>query len=317
MQRRRATACVICVDSALFEPMATKHNTRKSRTESQARPTDSRREHPEPLTQYLQEISKIQPLSREEEGVLALRINKGDTGALQELVRRNLKFVVTVANKYKGCGLSLQDLIEEGNIGLIQAAKRFDASRHVKFITYAVWWIRQAILHSLAEQSGTVKLPVKQVGKVYQIGKKRHDLMQVLEREPTQKELAAGMGFKETEINEIMQAYRTHVSLDAPLRSDETTPYIELLENPNTIPYDDQIMQAGLRDKVETLLKGLSRREEMILRKRFGFGGPPQTLEEIGKEIGLSRERVRQIEKRAKAKLRIKSASVALGDHLS
>ncbi len=297
--------------------MASKRNSEKSRPASPPRSAERHREHAEPLTRYLQEISKIQPLQREEEEALAHRIEQGDTLALQELVRRNLKFVVSVANKYKGCGLSLQDLIEEGNIGLIQAAKRFDASRHVKFITYAVWWIRQAILHSLAEQSGTVKLPVKQVGKVYQIGKKRQDLIQTLEREPTQNELAAGMGFKETEINQIMQAYRTHVSLDAPLRNDETTPYIELLENPDTIPYDDQIMKEGLRSKVETLLKGLSHREEMILRKRFGFGGPAQTLEEIGKEIGLSRERVRQIEKRAKAKLKIKSASVALGDHLS
>ncbi|MFQ5451924.1 MAG: RNA polymerase sigma factor RpoD/SigA, partial [Nitrospinaceae bacterium] len=273
--------------------------------------------HPEPLTQYLREISKIKPLNREGERQCAEQIACGDLRALQELVRRNLKFVVAVANKYKGCGLSLQDLIEEGNIGLIQAAKRFDPSRHVKFITYAVWWIKQAIMHSLAEQSGTVKLPIKQVGKIYQIGKKRRDMIQNLKREPTASELATDTGFREEDIASIMQAYRTHVSLDAPLRNDESTPYLELLENPNTIPYDDQIMQEGLKAKVDQLLKGLSSREELILRLRFGFGGQTKTLEEIGNDIGLSRERVRQIEKRAKAKLRLKSQTVDLIDHLN
>lgn len=289
-------------------------NIRSSRPGS--RNAKGPRDPNEPLTQYLSEISRIKPMSRQEEARYAEKIAQGDLKALQELVRRNLKFVVTVANKYKGCGLSLQDLIEEGNIGLIQAAKRFDSSRHVKFITYAVWWIRQAIIHALAEQSGTVKLPIKQVGKVYRMEKKRQTLTQTLEREPTQTELAADMGFREEDINTIMQAYRTHVSLDAPLKIDESTPYIDLLESPNTIPYDDQIMQETLNLKIDQLLKGLTPREENILRLRFGFGGASKTLEEIGEEIGLSRERVRQIEKKAKAKLRAKSGSVALSDHL-
>ena len=175
--------------------MATNKSPKKIKTS--VKPTSKREnhEHSEPLTQYLKEISKIKPLSREEEKRMARKIAKGDLKALQELVRRNLKFVVSVANKYKGCRLSLQDLIEEGNIGLIQAAKRFDPNRDVKFITYAVWWIRQAIMHAMAEQSGTVKLPIKQVGKVYQMSKKRRSLTQSLSREPTEREAWHGGRF--------------------------------------------------------------------------------------------------------------------------
>ena len=268
------------------------------------------------MTLYLIEISKIKLLSREEEGAYADKIAKGNVKALQELVRRNLKYVVSVAKKYRGLGMSLQDLIEEGNIGLIQAAKRFDGSRHVKFITYAVWWIKQAILHSLAEQSGTVKLPVKQAGKVFKINKQKNALAQTLQREPTQSELAELANMREDEIVSIMRAYRTHLSLDMPLRSDEATPYIDLLESPETIPYDDQIMQESLKTKIDEMLKGLSPREEKILRLRFGFEDEPKTLEEIGRNLGLSRERIRQIEKRAKAKLLSQSADSELLDHI-
>lgn len=296
--------------------MATRKVSEKIKTKTAPPKKPERREHSEPLTQYLNEISKIKPLSRAEEKQLAYKIAQGDIKALQELVRRNLKFVVSVANKYKGYRLSLQDLIEEGNIGLIQAAKRFDPTRDIKFITYAVWWIRQAIMHCMAEQSGTVRLPIKQAGKVYQMSKKRRSLTQTLSREPTDKELAEDMGFKETDVQNIMRAYRSNLSLDAPLKADESTAYIDLLESTNTIPYDDVIMQESLHAKVELLLKDLQPREEKILRMRFGFNGEAKTLEEIGKEIGLSRERVRQIEKRAKAKLKVKSSEMSLSDHL-
>ncbi|NIP99995.1 MAG: sigma-70 family RNA polymerase sigma factor, partial [Nitrospinaceae bacterium] len=262
--------------------MAPRQSAKKNDHKSGSSGNRNRDSAGDPLNHYLREISKIKPLSREEEAQLGEKIARGNVKALHDLVRRNLKYVVSVANKYRGCGLSLQDLIEEGNIGLIQAAKRFDPARHVKFITYAVWWIRQAIMHALAEQAGTVKLPIKQVGKIYKIGKKRNDLTQALEREPTQSELAKGLGFKEEDITSLMRAYRTYVSLDAPLRADESTLYIDLLESPNTIPYDDQIMQEGLKAKVEGLLKGLTAREEMILRLRFGFNGEAKTLEEIG-----------------------------------
>lgn len=258
------------------------------------------------LSQYLFEISKIKPLAREEERRLSHLIKKGDGQALQELVRRNLKYVVTVANKFKGCGLAFQDLIEEGNIGLIQAAKRFDGERNVKFITYAVWWIRQAIMHALADQSGAVRLPIKQVGKVFKIDRKYKSLTQSLDREPTASEVASDLGFDEEDMETLMRAYRTYVSLDTPLKMDQDSSYLELLEAPNYIPYDDQIIQEGLKKQIDDLLKHLPEREEKILRLRFGFNGETRTLEEIGSEIGLSRERVRQIEKRAKTRLRMK-----------
>ncbi len=296
--------------------MASKPKPKKASSPPKTRKPREDTGLPDTLTQYMKEISRIKILTREEEIQLALKIIKGSGKALQELVKRNLKYVITVANKYRGCGLSLQDLIEEGNIGLIQAAKRFDPSRKVKFITYAVWWIRQAILHSLAEQSGTVKLPIKQVGKIYKIDKEQSALSQRLDREPTRDEVAQGLGYRVEDIESIMRAYRTHVSLDTPLREDDSTPYLELLESPDTIPYDDQIMQKALRKKIDQLLKNLSEREEKILRMRFGFDGDTKTLEEIGKEVGLSRERVRQIEKRAKARLLSKSKNTTLMDHI-
>ncbi len=260
----------------------------------------------DPLNQYMKEINEINLLSREEEITLAKSIKQGDSKAIQEMVRRNLKYVVTVAKKYQGYGLSLQDLIEEGNIGLIQAAKRFDVSKNVKFITYAVWWIKQAIMHSLAEQSGTVKLPVKQAGKVSRFKKKSQEMCQNLKREPTQSEVAKSLGFDDDEINSIMRAYRKHFSLDTPLKNDDHTPYLDLLENQDVIPYDDQIMRESLNEKVDQMLENLSEREAMILKMRFGFSGEVKTLENIGQKIGLSRERVRQIEKRAKQRLKYK-----------
>ena len=291
--------------------------SRKTRSASPAlRRNASDRSNSGSLNQYLSEISKLKPLTREEEARLSTKIQQGDTRALHELVRRNLKYVVTVANRYKGCGVPLQDLIEEGNIGLIQAAKRFDGARHVKFITYAVWWIRQAILHYLAEQAGTVKLPVKQAGKLYKIERRFSSLAQDLEREPTSAEVASDLGLSEEEIENIMRAYRTHLSLDTPLKEDEVTEYLDLLENPNFIPYDDQLMREALSAKIDDMLKHLSEREEKIIRMRFGFNGEVKTLEEIGREMGLSRERVRQIEKRAKARLRLRGNTEHLEEHL-
>lgn len=293
-----------------------KSKLKVSRTSKISKKTEANPSSGDTLNQYLSDISQLKPLTREEEANLAVQIREGNTQSMQELVKRNLKYVVTVANRYRGCGVPMQDLIEEGNIGLIQAAKRFDESHHVKFITYAVWWIRQAILHFLAEQSGTVKLPVKQAGKLYKIERKFTSMAQDLDREPTSAEVAQDMGLSVEEIENIMRAYRTHLSLDTPLKKDEVTEYIDLLENPEFIPYDDQMMRESLSAKVDSLLKHLNEREEKILRLRFGFNGDAKTLEEIGKELGLSRERVRQIEKRAKARLRSRSDEEHMEDHL-
>ena len=293
--------------------MTGKANPEKTRDDKSSK---SRGSQADALTRYMSEISKIKPLTRDEERVLGLKIAEGDTASLQILVQRNLKYVVSVVNKYRGCGLSLQDLIEEGNIGLIQAAKRFDPAHKVKFITYAVWWIKQTIMNSLAEQSGTVKLPVKQAGKVFKGAKCFNDLAQTLGREPTQAEVAQRQGIPIKVYENNMRAYRTHISLDTPLKKGEDTTYLELLEKQDTVPYDEQIMKKELEARVDQLLLDLPEREKKILRMRFGFDEESKTLEEIGKKIGLSRERVRQIEKRAKEKLKNKSKSSTSFDPL-
>ncbi len=293
--------------------MTGKANPEKTRDDKSSK---SRGSQADALTRYMSEISKIKPLTRDEERVLGLKIAEGDTASLQILVQRNLKYVVSVANKYRGCGLSLQDLIEEGNIGLIQAAKRFDPAHKVKFITYAVWWIKQTIMNSLAEQSGTVKLPVKQAGKVFKGAKCFNDLAQTLGREPTQAEVAQRQGIPIKVYENNMRAYRTHISLDTPLKKGEDTTYLELLEKQDTVPYDEQIMKKELEARVDQLLLDLPEREKQILRMRFGFDEESKTLEEIGEKIGLSRERVRQIEKRAKEKLKNKSKSSTSFDPL-
>ena len=293
--------------------MTGKTNPEKTRDDKSSK---SRGSQADALTRYMSEISKIKPLTRDEERVLGLKIAEGDTASLQILVQRNLKYVVSVANKYRGCGLSLQDLIEEGNIGLIQAAKRFDPAHKVKFITYAVWWIKQTIMNSLAEQSGTVKLPVKQAGKVFKGAKCFNDLAQTLGREPTQAEVAQRQGIPIKVYENNMRAYRTHISLDTPLKKGEDTTYLELLEKQDAVPYDEQIMKKELEARVDQLLLDLPEREKKILRMRFGFDEESKTLEEIGKKIGLSRERVRQIEKRAKEKLKNKSKSSTSFDPL-
>jgi len=261
------------------------------------------------LTCYMNEIREIKPLTRFEELKLGHQIAKGDTIALQKLVQKNLKYVVSVANKYRGCGLSLQDLIEEGNIGLIRAAKKFNPSYEVKFITYAVWWIRQAITYALAAQARTVKLPVKQAAKVHKGRKSFNHLAQVFGREPTQTEIAQHQKIPVKDYENIMRVYQNHISLDAPLNFKEKTTYLELLVKQDAIPYDEQIIKQELDAKVYGLLKALPKRENEILRMRFGFDGEAKTLEAIGQKFGLSRERVRQIEKRAKTKLQNQSKS--------
>jgi RNA polymerase primary sigma factor len=269
------------------------------------------------LSSYLKEIRDIPVLSREEEQILARKMIKGSKEAMDMLIRSNLKYVVSVANKYKGCGLSLLDLINEGNIGLIQAAKRFDPDKGVKFITYGVWWIRQSIMHALAEQSGTVRLPIKQAGKLYKIGEKYQELKQAHGREPTTDELAKELDQTEEEIDTILRVYRSHLSLDAPISDGEDTRYLDLLESKDMPSIEENLVRTSMTNAVADLLEELPPREQKILRMRFGFDGDPMTLEEIGKKIGLSRERIRQIETKAKRRLRARARMKALHDYLN
>ncbi|MBI4596434.1 MAG: RNA polymerase sigma factor RpoD/SigA [Candidatus Tectomicrobia bacterium] len=269
------------------------------------------------LSAYLKQISQITLLTREEEVALALRIREGDEKALNELVRRNLRYVVSVSNMYRGCGLSLDDLISEGNIGLIQAAKRFDPDKGVKFITYAVWWIRQAIMHALAEQSGTVRLPIKQAGVLFKIGEEFKRYFQANAKEPSSEELADKLGVTVEDIETIMRVYRTYLSLDTPLKDDDETSYLDLVESENMPSVEENILKASLSEEIEEILEELSPREKSVLRMRFGFEGAPQTLEEIGKVMSLSRERIRQIENKAKSKLRSRAKIKALRNYLN
>ncbi len=269
------------------------------------------------LSSYLKEISSYQPLSRENEEKLGRKIHEGDQKALNELVTHNLKYVVTVANKYRGCGIPLCDLINEGNIGLIQSANKIDPDRKVKFITYGVWWIRQSIMHAIANNSGTVRLPIKQAGILSKIEKKFREMAQTNSKEPSPQELANELGIRVAELESIMRVYRTHLSLNTPIKDQIEASYLDFLVGKEAISAEASLIKKDLASEVLILLKELSERESLILRLRFGFDGPPFTLEEIGKLTNLSRERVRQIEKRAKEKLRVKAKSKLLEEYLT
>ncbi|MBI4596639.1 MAG: RNA polymerase sigma factor RpoD/SigA [Candidatus Tectomicrobia bacterium] len=269
------------------------------------------------LDSYLKQIRQIPLLTREEEMALALRIRAGDEKALNELVRRNLRYVVTVSNMYRGCGLSLDDLISEGNVGLIQAAKRFDPDKGVKFITYAVWWIRQAIVHALAEQSSTVRLPIKQAGVLFKIGKEFKRYFQANDKDPTSEELAVKLRVTVEDIETIMRVYRKYLSLNTPLEDDGETSYLDLVKSENIPSVEENILKASLSEGIEEIMEEITPREKTVLRMRFGFEGHPQTLEEIGKVMNLSRERIRQIENKAKSKLKSQAKIKALHNYLN
>lgn len=268
----------------------------------------------DPLWAYLKDISSIKPLSGREEKILAA---KGDQKSLNELVSRNLKYVVSVANRYKGCGISLPDLINEGNIGLIEAAKRFDPQKGVKFITYAVWWIRQSILHALAEQAGSVRLPIKQAGLLHKVSAKYRELFLSLRREPTTEDVANSLKISPEDVESLMRVYRFHLSLDTPLKENDDTSYLDMLTSSTEHPVDEDLIFSSFKKEIDGLLSELNPREKKVLKMRFGFRGEPMTLEEIGKKVGLSRERVRQIEKRAKIKLLSKAKTRAVKDYLN
>lgn len=265
------------------------------------------------LALYLKEISKNKALSLEEEAVLAVKIRKGDKKALEKLVKANLRFVVSVCRNYQNQGLPLSDLINEGNLGLIRAAKRFDEKKNFKFISYAVWWIRQAILQALAEQSRIIKLPLNRVGTIHKIGKTQSKLEQKLRRAPNVEEIAQELNIDEGEVRETIKIGNTHMSLDAPLQQGEDAKLIDMLQDSNQVSPDGGVMDISLQKEIDSILDTLSEREKEVVKLYFGIGeDTAHTLEEIGLRFNLTRERVRQIKEKALRRLKHSSRSKRL-----
>jgi RNA polymerase primary sigma factor len=260
------------------------------------------------LDKYLHEIGKVRLVSPEEEVELARKIRLGDEKALDKLIKANLRFVVSVSKQYQNQGLSLPDLINEGNLGLIKAAQRFDETRGFKFISYAVWWIRQSILQALAEQARIVRLPLNKIGSINRINKAFAELEQVFEREPSVQEIAELLEMAPDDVKEAMKSSGRHVSMDAPIKEDEESTLYDVLLSKDTPSPDKGLLTDSLRREIERVLSLLTYREANILRLYFGLNTKYQyTLEEIGQEFNLTRERVRQIKE--KAIKRLKSAT--------
>lgn len=256
------------------------------------------------LDKYLQDIGHEELLTPEEEVELAQRIKKGDRKALEKLTRANLRFVVSVAKQYQNQGLSLPDLINEGNMGLIKAAEKFDETRGFKFISYAVWWIRQSIMQALAEQSRIVRLPLNQVGSVNKIRRVLNEFEQKYERRPSIDEIADKVDIPHNKIEDAMSINTRHVSVDAPLADDETNNLLDILQNDDSPMADKSLVLESLREDIKSALQALNERERMVTEEFFGINRPEMTLEEIGVKHGLTRERVRQIKEKAIRKLR-------------
>jgi len=270
------------------------------------------------LEKYLQEIGKVELISPDEEVQLAGRIKQGDQAALDKLTKANLRFVVSVAKQYQNQGLSLPDLINEGNLGLIKAAQRFDETRGFKFISYAVWWIRQSILQALAEQSRIVRLPLNKVGLTNRIQKAYSQLEQEFEREPSAEELAEVLELEIEEISATLGIGARHVSMDTPLSEGEESTLIDVLENPNAESADGNIEhKESLKQEIDRSLKTLTERQKEVICFFFGIGvDHPMSLEDIGSRFNLTRERVRQIKDKAITKLKTNSRSKALRTYL-
>ncbi len=257
------------------------------------------------LDKYLNEIGKVELLSAEKEVELAKRIKKGDRIALEILIKANLRFVVSVSKQYQNQGLSLPDLINDGNLGLIKAAERFDESRGFKFISYAVWWIRQSILQDLAEQVRMVRLPLNKIGSINKINRAFNKLEQEFQREPTVEEVAELMESNTEIVEDSLNFSKVHVSLDAPLRDEEANSLYDVMLNGDSLNPEDGLMDNSLRQEIERSLAKLGDRESELLRFYFGLNGyQTHTLEEIGDEFGITRERVRQIKEKAIKKLK-------------
>lgn len=269
------------------------------------------------LRQYFKNISQYEPYSFEEEQELGKLIQNGNKDALKKLILANLKFVVSIANKYKNIGVPMLDLINQGNIGLVEAAKRYDPSKGTKFITYAVWWIRQAIVQVLHEQNGAVKLPVKHAGYLYRINAATERLTKELGRAPSSKELSEATGITEDEIDEVLMASQNQLSLDNYIGGDEDKTFLDSLEDEDS-NVEKAIIAKTLKASIDEIVASLEPREAEIIVKRFGFDGErPKTLEELGDSLGVSRERIRQLEARALEKLRKKALKKQLNDYLN
>ena len=269
------------------------------------------------VDKYLYDISEVPLLKPDEEVRLAIKIRKGDTKALAKLIQGNLRFVVSVAKEYRNQGLPLCDLINEGNLGLIKAAKRFDETKGFKFISYAVWWIRQGILQALAEHARVVRLPLNKVGSVNRIGKTYNNLEQEYEREPTLQEVANALKITALDVSMAFQLAAKHISLDAPLKEKESGSLMEVTVNNSLKPPDHLLLEESLKMEIAKVLQSLSSKEAEILRLYFGLNlERPLTLEEIGQRFRLTRERVRQIKERAIARLRHQSRSKSLRQYL-
>lgn len=268
------------------------------------------------LDKYLQEIGKEELLSVDEEVELAQRIRKGDRKALDRLTKANLRFVVSVAKQYQNQGLSLADLINEGNVGLIKAAEKFDETRGFKFISYAVWWIRQSILQAIAEQSRIVRLPLNQVGSVNKITRVLNQFEQENERRPNTREIAERTEIPEEKIDEALQINGHHVSVDAPFVDGEDNSLLDVMVNDNSPMADIELVKESLRAEIKTALQMLNDRERNIITAFFGIEQPEMTLEEIGSKYGLTRERVRQIKEKAIRRLRSNTKNKMLKTYL-
>ena len=270
----------------------------------------------ESLDKYLQEIGHEELISVDEEVELAQRIRKGDRRALERLTRANLRFVVSVAKQYQNQGLSLSDLINEGNVGLIKAAEKFDETRGFKFISYAVWWIRQSILQAIAEQSRIVRLPLNQVGSVNKIARVLSKFEQENERRPSVEEISERLDLPADKVDVAMNSSGRHVSVDAPFADGEDNSLLDVMVNDNSPAADRELVRESLQEEIKSALKMLNHRERCIIEAFYGLGTPELTLEEIGAKFGLTRERVRQIREKAIKRLRDNSRNKSLKAYL-
>lgn len=269
------------------------------------------------LDKYLHEIGKVKLINSDEEAMLARKIKDGDQAALETLINANLRFVVSVSKQYQNQGLSLSDLINEGNLGLIKAAQRFDETRGFKFISYAVWWIRQSILQALAEQSRIVRLPLNKIGSMNKVSNAFSRLEQEYQREPTAEEIAQTLNLAPKEVKESLKAMTKHISMDAPLRKDEDNDMYDTLLSTDAVSPDNKLLTDSLRREIERSLSTLSAREGDIIRLYYGLNGePPYSLEEIGNLFNLTRERVRQIKEKAIKRLKHAYRSKILRSYL-